>query len=100
MFEHQNAAGRCQCQSTTGAAFADDNGDKRHTQLQAFIRTSRNGFRLPALFGTNARISPGRINQRDNRQVETLGNIHNADGLAVPFGPRHAEIMLQSALRV
>ena len=43
---------------------------KRHTQLQALIRTARNGFRLAAL-GTDARITPaGR--QRDDRQVGTF----------------------------
>ena len=100
MFEHQNATGSCQCQRATRAAFADNDRHKRHAQLQAFIRAACNGFGLSALFGTDTRISPGRIDQRDDRQVETLGHIHNANGLTVPFGPRHAEIVLQPVLRI
>ena len=100
MFEHQDATGSCQCQRATRASFADNDRHKRYAQLQAFIRAACNGFRLSALFSTDTRISPGCIDQSDDRQVETLGHIHNANGLAVPFRPRHAEIVLQPVLRV
>ena len=94
MFQHQYAAGRGQGQSPAGAALADNQRDKRHAQLQAFIGAARNRFRLAALFRANARISARRIHQGHHRQVKTLGHIHDANGLSVPLGPRHAEIML------
>src|SRR5690606_18811639 len=44
--------------------------------------------------------SPGRINERDDRQAETVGYFHDADRLAIAFRPRASEIVLQPRLRV
>ncbi len=54
----------------------------------------------PALLGADARIGARRIDQRDDGDVEAVGHAHQADRLAIAFGPRHAEIVLEPAVGV
>ena len=66
---------------------------------QACGRT-RDRFGLAAFFGADARISAGRVHQRNHRQPETLRHIEQALDLAVAFGHRHPEIVLHPRFRV
>src|SRR5690606_13668895 len=55
---------------------------------------------LSALFGADARVSAGGIDQRQHRDAEPVGHLHQPRGLAVAFWPGHAEVVLDAALRV
>ena len=55
---------------------------------------------LAALLRADAGIGAGGIDQGDDRQLEALGQVHQADRLAVAFRLRHAEVVLDAAFRV
>src|SRR5690606_951539 len=83
-----------------GAAFADDDRDDGHAEPEAAFGAPGDGLRLAALLGADAGIGTRRIHKTHDRQRESVGHLHQADGLAVAFGPRHPEIMLEAAFRV
>jgi hypothetical protein len=45
-------------------------------------------------------IGAGRVDQRDHRQAEPVGQVHQAHRLAVALGPGHAEIPFDPGCRV
>jgi hypothetical protein len=60
--------------------------------LQAFFSRARDGFGLTTLFCAFAGIGTGGIDQGHNRDVEAVGQVHETDGLTIPFGARHAKV--------
>ena len=56
--------------------------------------------RLAALLGAESGPGARRVDERDHRHVELLGELHQAERLAVALGVRHAEVALQVLLRV
>lgn len=100
MFEHVDPIRRGNGDGTAGAAFADDDGNHGHFQVQRCRGGPGDGFRLSALFRRDARKGAGRIDERDHRKVEPVGQVHDAHGLAVAFGHGHAKIVLEAGLRV
>ena len=58
------------------------------------------GLGLAALFRLNAGIGAGRVDQRDDRHLEAVGELHDAHGLAVAVGHGHAKIVLEAGLGV
>ena len=83
-----------------GAALADDDGDVRRAELQARLGGAGDRLRLAARLRVDAGIGAGRVDQREHRHVETVGELHHAHRLAVALRPRHAEIVLEAGLRV
>src|SRR5271169_710279 len=63
-------------------------------------QVSRDGFRLPALFGVNPRISSRRINERKNRPAKLRCKLHDAERLAIAFRLRLAKVALQTLLGI
>src|SRR5690606_11827452 len=57
-------------------------------------------LRLAAFLGALAGIGAGGVDEGDDRKAETVGEIHEADRLAVAFGPGHAEVALDPAAGV
>src|SRR5208282_718520 len=55
---------------------------------------------LAALLGVDARKGAGRVDERDHRQAEAVGELHEPHRLAVALRPRHAEIVPEAALGV
>ena len=45
-------------------------------------------------------IRAGRVDERQDRAPELLGELHDAEGLPVPLGPRHPEVAADLLLRV
>jgi hypothetical protein len=70
--------------------------DHRGPQRQAALGRAGDGLGLAALLGADARIGAGGVDEGDHRQVEALGHVHQAHGLAVALGPGHAEVVLQA----
>src|SRR5262249_12260149 len=56
------------------------------------VEVSRDGFGLPALLGAQPWIRARRIDERDDRLAELLGQLHQAKRLAVSLRMRHAEV--------
>src|SRR5690606_27057720 len=50
-------------------------------------------LRLAARLGIDAGIGARRVDQGQDREAEPVGQLHQADRLAVALRPRHAEIM-------
>jgi hypothetical protein len=50
------------------------------------------GLGLAALLGADARVRAHRVDEREDRQAELLGRLHQALRLAVALGTRHAEV--------
>src|SRR5262249_42872975 len=82
------------------AAFADNRGDEGDFDVEASLDRARYRLRLAARLGIDARISPGSVDEGYHRQAETLGEAHQAPGLAVPFRSCHAEIVLEPAFGI
>ena len=79
-------------QRATRAAFADDGADDRHFELGELVKVAADGFGLVALFGADAGVGAGGINESEHRQAEFFGSLHQAQGFAVALGARHAEV--------
>ena len=100
MLEHQDAIGRRDGNGTTGPPLANDHRHQWHTERQAAVDRSGDGLGLSTLLGADAGIGASRVDQRDHRQVEALGHLHQANRLAVALGARHAEVVPDAALGV
>ena len=75
-----------------GAALADDDRDERHADLQAFLGRAGDRLGLAALLRTLAGVGAGRVDERDDREREAVGEVHEPDRLAVALGAGHAEV--------
>ena len=61
-------------------------------------RFSGDGLGLAALLGADARVGARRVDEGDDRAAEALGQLHQAQRLAVALGARHAEVALHVLL--
>ena len=80
--------------------FPDDGGDQRNAQIEALFGRARDRLGLAALLGLDAREGAGGVDQGHDRKREAVGEPHQPDRLAIAFGPRHAEIVLEAACRI
>ena len=86
MFEHEDAVGAGDSNSTSRAAFPDDHRDNRHAERKAFLGRTGDGLGLAALLGADARIGARGIDQRDQRQAEAIArSTEECLGLTVPM---------------
>ena len=97
MLEHQDPVGGCDRDSSARAAFPDDDRDIRHAEFEASISRACNGLRLAAFLRADPGICPRRVDQRQDRNAEAIGHLHQPLGLTVSFWPGHPEIVLQAA---
>src|SRR5262249_57157807 len=80
-----------------GPAFADDARHIRHPEFEAGIGRACDGLGLAALLGADAGISAGGVDQRQNRNPETVRHLHQPLRFAISLRPRHPEIVLEAA---
>ncbi len=76
------------------AALANDDADDRSADLAHGHQVFGDDQGLPALFGGDARIGARRIDERDDRQAEFLGQPHFHECLAIALGMGAAEVAL------
>ena len=100
VLEHQRAVADADRQRATGSAFTDHSADHRHLQLGHFQQVAGDGFGLAAFLGADAWIGAGRVDEGQDRQMEAFGHLHQAQGLPVALGSRHAEVAADLALGV
>ena len=98
VFEHEDAVGYCQRQRSARPAFACDSGDRGYAQTGHFDEVAGDGFALAALFGSNAGVGSGEIDEGEDRVAEFLCNLHAAESLAIAFGVGRAEFACDSFL--
>jgi hypothetical protein len=55
------------------------------------LQADRDRLRLAALLRVDSRIGARGVDERDHRPAEALGELHQAERLAVPLRPRHPE---------
>ena len=67
-------------------------GDPEH---EARVGGARDRLGLAAFFRVDSRPGAGGVDERDDRQVELVGKLHQPDGLAIALGPRHAKIVYE-----
>ena len=100
VLQHQHGVAHGNGQRAAGTAFADDRGDQRHLQFGHHVQVVANGLGLAPLFRVDAGKRTRGVDEREDRQVEFLGNLHQAHGLAIAFRLRHAEVAQRALLRV
>ena len=100
VLEHQHAVGGGDGDGAAGAALADDHGDQRHAERQAAVGRAGDGLGLAALLRADAGVGAGGVDQREHRQAESVGEVHQPHGLAIALRLRHAEVVLDAALGV
>ena len=98
VLQHQHAVGGGDRDRAARAAFAEDHRDVRHAEIEAGLGRARDRLGLAALLGVDAGIGAGGVDQRQHRDVEAVGHLHQPHRLAVALRPRHAEIVLEPAL--
>ena len=72
-------------------------GMPMHRHLE---QVARDGLGLVALLGADARIRARRVDERDERQAEALGEPHEAQRLAIALGLGHAVVAAHALLGV
>ena len=95
MLEHQHPVRGRDGDRAAASALADDDGDQRDFERQAFLGRAGNGFRLPPLLGLHAGKGARRVDQADDRNSEAVGKAHQADRLPVALRLGHPEIVLE-----
>src|SRR5262245_20350261 len=98
VLQHQHAVGGRDRDRAARAADPDDHRDVGHAELEAGLGRARDRFRLAALLGADARIGALGVDQRQNRDAETVSHLHQSNRLAIALRPRHAEIVLEPLL--
>ena len=82
------------------AAFTSDGDNDGNGQPRHLAEIAGDGFSLAALFGVDAGIRAGRVNERQYRAAEFCRELHDAQCLAIPFGLGLAEIAVDALLGV
>ena len=98
--QHHQDVGHAQCQRTARAAFADDDADDGHFKGRHFQQVAADGLGLATLFGPHAGEGARGVDEGDDGQAELLGQLHQAQRLAIALGTRHAEVAVRALLGV
>src|SRR5581483_4627501 len=94
MLLHDDAVRDGQRERAAAAALADHGGEDRYAEPCERRAAPRDRLRLAALLGADAGIRALRVDEREDRQREPLGELEEANRLPEPFRTRHAEVPL------
>src|SRR6185437_13207822 len=100
VFEHKDAVCRRDRDRAARAALTDDDGNHWNAELQAAFGRTRDRFGLPTLFRPDARIGARRIDESDDRQIESVSKLHQPHGFAIAFGAGHSKDVLDALLGI
>ena len=92
MLKHDQPVGDSDSECTAGATLTDHRGDDGNPQAEHLAQIHGNGLTLPLLLRQQTGISPGRIDEGQNRQTKAVGMLHQAQSFAVATRSSHAEI--------
>ncbi|CUJ22821.1 Uncharacterised protein [Achromobacter sp. 2789STDY5608633] len=100
VLQHQHRVAHGDRQRAARTAFTDDGDDHGHLQLGHGVQVVADGFGLAALLGADAGIGARGVDEGEHGNAELLGQAHQAQGLAVAFRTRHAEVARGALLGV
>src|SRR5690606_12386204 len=92
VLQHRQMVADADTERAAGAALADNDTQDRRGQPRHHRQILRDRLGDAALLTVDTGIGAGRIDQRDDRQFETLRRLHQTQRLAVALRLRHAEI--------
>ena len=92
--EHQVDVADADAEGAAAAAFAGDDRDDRGFEHRHLGQVAGDRLGLAAGLGLDAGVGAGRVDQADHREVALLGQLHEAQGLAVSLRAGHAEVAL------
>src|SRR5262249_52260123 len=79
-------------EGTAAAPLARDHAHDGRAEAGHLPQVPRDGLPLSALFGAEAGIGAGRVDEGHDGFAELRPELHQAEGLAIPFGVRHPEV--------
>ena len=100
VLEHEHPVGHANAQRAARTALAQDRRDDGHLQQKHLAQVDGDGLGDVAFLGADAGVGPGRVDQGDDRQVELVGQAHQAQRLAVAFGVGGAKVAANVLLGV
>ena len=92
VLQHHDPVGYAQRQRPAASPFSRDDGHDRHPESGHGEQVSGNGPGLAALLGSDAGVGAWRIDKRDDRAFEFLGQLHQSQGFPIAFRIGHTEI--------
>src|SRR3984885_5134048 len=98
--QHDQPVADADGESTSRSALADDQAQHRRRKVGHLKQVSRDRLALATLLRADAGISARRIDQRDDRNAESLRHLHQPQCLAIALGFGHAVIAPHSLLGV
>jgi len=97
---HQDAVADGDAQRAAAAAFPVDDDDDRRVERGHLAQVERDGLGDATLLGLDARVGGRRVDEREDRPAELLGQLHRPQRLPVALRPGVAEIAVDLLLRV
>src|SRR2546426_8243398 len=92
VLQHQHRVAHRDGERAARAALADHAGDDWGAEPRPLEQIAADGCRLAALLGVDPRVGAGRVDEGEHRERELLGQLHQAQRLAVALGLGHAEV--------
>src|SRR5690606_40360398 len=100
VLQHHHLVRDTDRERAAGAALADHDADDWRPEARHREKIARDRLALTALLRADAGIRSLGIDQRDEGQREFLRELHDAQGLAIALGARHAVVAVDALLRV
>jgi hypothetical protein len=99
VLEHQDDIAHGDAQRAAASALADDDGDDGDLDSGYLAQVIGDRLGNATLFGADAGVGPGSVDEGDDWKAEFLGRLHHPERLAVSLGVRLAEIPGDSLAR-
>jgi hypothetical protein len=100
VLQHQHPIAGGKGDRPARSTLADNGGDEWNGGFKTSFDRSGDRFRLAPRLGVDSRERTRCVDERQDRQTEAARQLDQAAGLAVAFGPRHSEIVGDSAVGV
>src|SRR5499433_168795 len=92
VLEHEYAIAHPDGEGASATALAGDHAHDRRAEARHLAQVARDGLPLPALLGAETGIGAGRVDEGHDGLAELGSELHEAEGLAISLGMRHAEV--------
>src|SRR5450432_4243023 len=100
VLEHQHAVRNAERERAARPALADHRRDDRYLETAHLEEVASDRLRLSALLRAQAGPRARRVDERDDRDLVLLRQLHQPKRLAIALGMRHSEIAPEIFLRV
>src|SRR5437899_2385526 len=100
VLEHEDPIAHPDRERAPATALPRDDGDDGRTEGGHLAEVPCDRLRLAPLLGADAGVRAGRVDEAEDRLAELLGELHEAERLAIALGVRHAEVARDLLTRV